>query len=142
MKQIAYDRLLITNPKVRSSRAGRERLFPYYAGYSLQFAENLLRSLQLDVESTILDPWNGSGTTTHIANQLRIKAIGFDLNPAMVIVAKAALLSPREVPSLIPLARSIMEQAGKSGGKPAKDDPLSPWLHQGSAHYIRTIHRN
>ena len=44
----------------------------------------------------MLDPWNGSGTTTYAAAQLGHSSIWLDLNPVMVIVARARLLSPSE----------------------------------------------
>ena len=37
----------------------------------------------------ILDPWNGSGTTTYAASQLGYTSRGLDLNPVMNIVARA-----------------------------------------------------
>ncbi|WP_410712175.1 DNA methyltransferase [Bradyrhizobium sp. BEA-2-5] len=39
----------------------------------------------------VLDPWNGSGTTTSVANGAGLTAVGIDINPAMAVVAKARL---------------------------------------------------
>jgi len=84
------DQLVITNPKRRSAtHAGRDQWFPYYAGFSSDFARQLIASGALAEGSTLMDPWNGSGTTTSSAALNGCKALGFDLNPVMAVVAKA-----------------------------------------------------
>ncbi|WP_175149462.1 DNA methyltransferase [Paraburkholderia ultramafica] len=99
---IPVEDITISNPKLyKDLRTKQEaRIFPYYAGFSNSFVHDLLTSLELRPESIIFDPWNGSGTTTQSALDLGHRAIGFDLNPAMVVVAKARMLSPLDHPSL------------------------------------------
>src|SRR5580692_6090361 len=56
---------IVLNPK-REGKVlpGRTNWYPYYAGFSHDFAQTLMRSLRLERGSRVLDPWNGSGTTT------------------------------------------------------------------------------
>jgi DNA modification methylase len=80
-----------------SAEERRRSLFPYYAGFSGGFVSDVVRSLGLGGEHTILDPWNGSGTTTAVASGLGIASIGIDLNPALLIVAKARQATRRDI---------------------------------------------
>ena len=83
----------ISTPKTSgcSRSTGRSRFYDYYAGYSDSFAHDVIRSLDLCPDSTVLDPWNGSGTTTYAAGCLGLKAVGLDVNPSMTLVAKARM---------------------------------------------------
>ncbi len=63
-----------------------------------------------DRNATVLDPWNGSGTTTQCARSLGLNSIGFDLNPVMVLVAKAGEIDPAEGSVLLPLAVQIVRR--------------------------------
>lgn len=129
----------ISSPKLytESATAQEARLFPYYAGYSSAFAEEILSSLSLDSSSVVFDPWNGSGTTTQVAHRLGHRAFGIDLNPAMVIAAKAAMLSPLELPSLLPIAQSLVERSDFHDQ--TSDDPLLQWFAPNSACSVRRI---
>src|SRR3989338_5969494 len=97
--------LQILSPK-RNKRlqTGWEGFFPYYAGYPELFARELLMSANLPRHAGVLDPWNGSGTTTFTASALGLSSIGIDLNPVMIVVARARLLPPSEADHLRPLA--------------------------------------
>ena len=113
LQSTSIDSIAISNPKLyKDLKSSKEsRIFPYYAGYSSEFSNNLLSTLGLSQNSIIFDPWNGSGTTTRSAFTNGFDSIGFDLNPSMVLVAKARLLSPLEHPSLVAIAKSLVEQA-------------------------------
>src|SRR3989442_4356824 len=99
----------LRNPKRYADADGAQeaRLFPYYAGYSAAFAGSLLASLNLPRRSCILDPWNGSGVTTNTARRFGYRAIGRDLNPAMVLISKAEQIDARYVGRLLSTARRI-----------------------------------
>lgn len=131
--------IVISNPKLYTEPtiAKESRLFPYYAGYSSVFAQDVLASLPLTPGAVVFDPWNGSGTTTLAAYRLGHKAVGIDLNPAMVVAAKASLLSQLESPSLLPIAQAIIEQSCFHDG--IEEDPLLQWLSPDSAASIRKI---
>ena len=125
----------IGNPKRKGHTRGRGAWYPYYAGYSEEFAYNLLRSLRLPKNGILMDPWNGSGTTTSTAALLGMRSVGIDLNPVMVIVAQARLLSNRSRASLVPLARHLVTQT-----KESKDEvPLSRWFIPRTANSIRSL---
>jgi hypothetical protein len=86
----------------------------------------------------ILDPWNGSGTTTLAARQLGNWAIGQDLNPVMVLVAKASLLPKSESASLLPLAKALIQRSPHETAL-AKGDPLTTWLQPSAALLLRGL---
>lgn len=138
-----FDRLQITSPK-RNSRlqTGWEGFFPYYAGYPEAFARALLESAKLNAGAVVLDPWNGSGTTTYTAARLGLAAHGSDLNPVMVIVARARLLSPHEADSLEPLAQRIVRCAKTPKKSPSSADPLTWWFTPNTTKVLRAIERS
>lgn len=140
-KRLKFNSLVIENPKrnVSASKASDRNMYPYYAGYSKDFAENLLGSLSLKSDSVVFDPWNGGGTTTLAASQMGFASVGLDLNPVMVIVAKAVLLPQHEISSLMPLAQSLVEQAVMRGKKNISEEPLCEWMLPESAHFIRQL---
>ncbi|WP_375396407.1 DNA methyltransferase [uncultured Sphingomonas sp.] len=136
-------RLSILSPK-RNKRlqTGWEGFFPYYAGYPEHFARELLRTAKLPKGAVVLDPWNGSGTTTYTASGLGLDAVGIDLNPVMIIVARARLLPPSEADHLRPLAATILSHAHSASARLADDDPLLTWFDAETATFIRAIEQN
>lgn len=135
-------KLVITNPKRLSAfQVGRERWFPYYAGFSSQFASKLVASSSLPKGSVVMDPWNGSGTTTACAVENGYKAVGFDLNPPMAVVGKARLLPHSELASVTPLLADILRKAALSRRPWVEGEPLSIWFSPEAAMAIRRIER-
>lgn len=135
------DHFVIENPKRRpSTAAGRDGWFPYYAGFSGTFARKLIQSSGLDRESRLLDPWNGSGTSTAAAALCGYRALGFDLNPVMAVVAKARLLPSVERPSIAPLLSEIARKS-VTGDASLAGDPLLTWFMPVAAAQIRSIDR-
>lgn len=130
----------ICSPKRNNSaQTGWEGVFPYYAGYSESFARALLTSAKLGGDAIVCDPWNGSGTTTYTASSLGISSQGFDLNPVMVIVARARLLPSSEADSIEPLAKEIVRSIRPDSNSLDLDDPLTWWFGNGTAAVIRAI---
>lgn len=138
-----FAKALIVNPKRYADAGGAQeaRLFTYYAGYSSVFASTLLASLNLPSNACILDPWNGSGVTTRTARRFGYKTIGKDLNPVMVLIANAELLSPHDVGSLLPRAHDIMFRVRQQNRRSSETDPLCKWLVPSTASFIRAIER-
>lgn len=135
-----FDQLAIPSPKQnRSSRVGWDAFFPYYAGYPPSFASALISSARLDSSAVVLDPWNGSGTTTQVASKLGFRSIGCDINPVMVVVSRARCLSPADGDSIEPLAGKVVEQATAASQGVDDDDPLLGWFDRGSVESIRCI---
>ena len=117
---------------------GRAGWYPYYAGFSASFAEKVLDRFAEGRHKTVLDPWNGSGTTTAVTASRGLDGFGFDLNPVMLIVARARLLNKRERSSLMPLAR-LLTTLPVDAPSSTDDDPLSTWFTARSVTSIRRI---
>ncbi|MER9630984.1 hypothetical protein [Mesorhizobium sp. M0296] len=137
-----FDSLVIQSPKrTPQAQRGWNGFFPYYAGYPESFARALLESANLSKGSVILDPWNGSGTTTFSASQLGFASKGFDLNPTMIIVARARLLPPSEADSLEPLGRETVKGIRADQRILQPEDPLLWWFEPATAALIRALER-
>ncbi|MDO9022941.1 MAG: DNA methyltransferase [Deltaproteobacteria bacterium] len=121
------------SPKRLLSNRGLDAWYPYYAGFSTAFARRVLECLNLPTRSRVLDPWNGSGTTTCAAYELGLSAIGIDLNPVASVIAAgklAAIVLDEDV-----LGRAIDALAERFRGRSTAhhSDALSVWLEPQSA---------
>lgn len=139
-----FDSLEILNPKLKPSKKGQQSdsaLFSYYAGFSENFTVNLLEQLaaQKSENLTIFDPWNGSGTTTFAAYKLGYNAIGSDLNPVMLIIAKARLISTLDLDNLKLACQNIITRALNTKEDILEGDPLEVWFTPKSASFLRKI---
>jgi DNA modification methylase len=134
--------MAIRSPKLTKAEIREEHTwYPYYAGYSVGFVEDTLSHLNLSAHSTVLDPWNGSGTTTFAARKRAYTAVGFDLNPALVLVAKGRLLDGNVLPSLPALTSDIIKKARDQRKRPslASPEPLTRWFVDKTAADFRAI---
>ena len=132
--------LTLTNPKLRDNIYGKADWYPYYAGYAQGFVSDVLDLLKIEPGQTILDPWNGSGTTTQVAMHKGIQAYGYDINPVMVTVANAKALSNITYDALIDLANHILEESSPSKMRiKTVGDPLNYWFQDDSISYIRKL---
>jgi len=86
----------------------------------------------------VLDPWNGSGTTTSVAAAHGIEARGFDINPAAVLISKARLLQSDVAPSLLPLTRKLLT-AVEADAPLSEDDLLLRWMTSRAAVAVRRL---
>jgi SAM-dependent methyltransferase len=121
---------------------GSNNWYRYYAGYSRGFVEDALASLELGDSATILDPWNGSGTTTAVAHERGYRTIGYDANPVLVLIARARLLGAEVADSLSPLAEDILGHGALATDiGPREPDALEAWLDRNSARRARAIER-
>ncbi len=119
-----------------ASQTGLESWYPYYAGYTEEFARGVLRTLANREALTVLDPWNGSGTTTRIAHEMGHRPIGFDLNPVANLVASAKVVHPDDAAHVTGLAKRLAEAVP---AVIAEDDPLLPWMARGVVSQYRAI---
>lgn len=134
------DRLLVQNPKrVTEGNSAEVNVFPYYAGYSKTFAKALLKSAEMQPGSTVLDPWNGAGTSTSASTELGLRSVGCDLNPVMIVVAKANLVSPLDASSLVPLGHEIWTKSLVAEPTVADSEPLSLWFSPQSTQTLRAV---
>ncbi|WP_405389671.1 DNA methyltransferase [Streptomyces sp. NBC_01102] len=111
--------------------AGLADVFPYYAGFSYDWACHQLAQHEAELvdNGTVLDPWNGSGTTTLAAQSLGFNAIGLDLNPVANVIAK---LRAQEY--------SQVEDIGRPKTRTdvcVEDDPLAAWFAEPTVRRIR-----
>jgi hypothetical protein len=63
-------------------------LYPYKGKFYPRVVRTLINSFRLSDNSLLLDPFNGSGTTTHEASLMGIKSVGVDITPIGVILSK------------------------------------------------------
>ena len=110
--------------------------YRYYAGYSRTFVRDILGLWPK--HTLVLDPWNGSGTTTTVAAELGLACVGVDLNPAMVVVAKAGILRREDVSVIRQQAFGLREL--RSAMIPLdRNDPLLEWLDRPSVARLRAL---
>jgi DNA modification methylase len=129
----------LSSPKVGLGKASRG-WYPYYAGYSTAFVRDALSALSLQPGSVVLDPWNGSGTTTYVAAEAGLSSVGYDANPALVVVAKARLLGLEVAPSVEPLADEIVARASaEAWAGDCRGDPLAQWFIPDAVRSIRSL---
>jgi hypothetical protein len=123
------------SPKVGPTSEPVDSWYRYYAGYSSPFVDYTLSTLAPRAKS-ILDPWNGTGTTTVLAAGRRIRARGYDINPALVVVARARLLDTGVMGSISALTEDIVQHA-----RPVRrlDDPLCFWFSPMAAAHLRGL---
>lgn len=114
----------------------------YYAGYSAPFVEDVINGMGLPDGSSVLDPWNGAGTTTWVAAGLGLDAVGIDINPALVVVGKARLLGREVFESLDTLAKDITEHAKSLDSGNGGVEPLELWFAPATARHLRQLDRS
>ncbi|MGB2709919.1 MAG: hypothetical protein WBC33_00255 [Conexibacter sp.] len=131
--------LVPSNPKQRP--VDDALWFDYYAGYADEFVAGVLMAIE-DAVGTVLDPWNGAGTTTAVAARSGLSAVGLDVNPAAAVIAKARLLRSDVADSLQPLADDILGHARARRDVPSETDLLPRWLAPASAARIRRLERS
>lgn len=126
--------------KRRATKDAIHKWYPYYAGYSTEFALAILSAAKLPADATVLDPWNGSGTTTLAAAKLGLAGRGFDLNPVAVMVARARLVNAEDAKGVRGFIRSIGERQPQHH-QPSRLDPLNDWLPSRTAAEFRWLQR-
>lgn len=130
---------MATTPKQtkKKSRYKQNDWYSYYAGYSDEFVYEYLKDY-VGKDKTILDPWNGAGTTTLCCFLLGIKCYGIDINPVMNVIAKAKLYYPTvEFGEKLAHALNAVKDINI-----LPDDPLSQWFVDDTVGIIRGIERN
>lgn len=73
----------------------RHRWYYYKEGFSEKLVEKGINLYNLNSNSVIFDPFNGSGTVTLCASQNKIKSIGFEVNPFTGFVSKTKALNAK-----------------------------------------------
>lgn len=89
MRVVRYHHEVPTEELSSPKRSAPAEWYSYYAGFSATFARDFLSTHRKDEKALVLDPWVGSGTTLLAARSLGLRGIGYDLNPAMAVLALA-----------------------------------------------------
>ncbi len=135
--QLAAAAKKLETKKPAASNNGLEGWFPYYAGYTEQFAEGIIKAATQGQTLHVLDPWNGSGTTTRAAVGLGHFATGLDINPVTTLVASAKLANPDDASHVLGLATRMA--AAANAEEVDRLDPLLAWLPPAAVRHFRTI---
>lgn len=88
----------------------------------------------------MLDPWNGSGTTTATASEAGFGVIGYDANPALVIVALGRQLDVGINKSLNGLTSDLIRR-GREEVPDISTEPLGAWFDVDTAGRLRGLER-
>lgn len=126
------------NPKLGASCDPVDSWYRYYAGYSAGFVEQALKE-SAATANLVLDPWNGTGTTTVVAASKNVPAVGFDVNPALVVVSRARLLGAGVWASIDPLGDDVVAHATRVE---QVDDPLRFWFTARAAGSVRGLQQS
>lgn len=130
----------LSTPKQRRHASRNTVFFEYYAGFASSFVNDLLESLAPQPGALILDPWNGAGTTTEVASRRGLSSVGIDLNPAMVVVAKARTLDPADRRNITSALDSILVDPKTSANFAASPhDPLGRWFSRIAVQILRQL---
>lgn len=118
-----------TPKRGKRERQGVHRWHPYYAGYAEQFVADALDVLAAPGD-LVLDPWNGSGTTTYIAQRKGYPSLGVEINPIMTIHAQAKTLSlPSRTVHIRQQTTTIIDRArGKLTNHALDSQAIRDWV--------------
>ena len=115
-------------------KISRPSFHPFPARLPLSVAESLLRNISAP-DAIILDPMAGSGTTIVAAKKLGREALGFDLDPLALLIARCAV-HDHDTVSLQELKIRILDRAkslaiSNEAGIPSPPrSNYQPWLKQ------------
>jgi DNA modification methylase len=84
--------------------------FKYKEGFSRQLVYNILREWKIDKKDVILDPFAGCGTTLLVCKEFGYKAVGLDVLPIAVFVAKVKLQDWADIDILEKSVQSLMKE--------------------------------
>ncbi|MCB1397593.1 MAG: hypothetical protein KDJ98_16855 [Rhodobacteraceae bacterium] len=87
------------------------RWFRYSAGFSAEWAENVIRSVSNGSEIRILDPFCGSGTTLLSAAKAGVSSVGFEAHPFVARIASIKLKTDVDLQELETTADLILRRA-------------------------------
>lgn len=138
----------LRNPKQRfRADSSRANWFRYYAGFSEGFVEDVISQLELSKHALLLDPWLGAGTTSQIATAKGYRIRGYDINPAMLLVAKARILATSTTDQIPTLTETIIRRFERSINRNKRvpvtlNEPLKQWLQPSTADAFRLLEKS
>lgn len=72
---------------------GRHRWYYYKEGFSPQIVQKAIVENELNKNSVVIDPFNGSGTVTLTSTAMGIPSHGIEVNPFTAFIAKSKLIN-------------------------------------------------
>lgn len=84
-----------TSNALDSIEMPRHRWYFYKEGFSPQLVKQAITDSELDNSALIIDPFNGSGTTTLTSSLLGYKSLGVEVNPFTSYLAQAKQLNAK-----------------------------------------------
>ncbi len=129
----------LVSPKQPSLAKDRD-WYPYYAGFTEEFAEAVMSDHLADAAS-VLDPWSGSGTTTVVAARSGRSSVGIDVNPALTVIARARVVPQADGVAILDHVQQILDVAQTLDIQPQIGDPLSRWMRANAVGRVRAVQR-
>ncbi len=131
-----------TSPKMNNDATVymQNNWYSYYAGYADSFIKEAIDEYEKSFDNpTLLDPWNGSGTTTLVASMLNLSCYGFDINPAMIVVSKAKLYDARTLDFEHVQKQFFTISPSQLSEEEYSEDPLNTWFSLEALSAIRQV---
>ncbi len=100
------------------------RWFRYSAGFSAQWVEQAIEAHRNGSETTVLDPFAGSGTTLLSAESAGVYCYGIETHPFVARIARAKLLYRSNPSSYITFATTVRKNAAYIRGNLDSYPPL------------------
>ena len=130
----------LQSPKLSAPSAIlRPRWYRFYAMFSEEFAEQVIERAGLAPGSTVLDSWLGVGTTASAAVVAGHHAIGVDINPVMVTIARGRVIDHESGWLEIEKVAKAVKRMGRT--QVAQNDPLHLWFGLEAATTLRRWER-
>lgn len=102
------------------------RWFRYSAGFSSDWAVDVLKEYGKKGKTVVLDPFAGSGTTLLSAEQAGFRSYGFESHPFVFRAARAKLLWHLDISSFLKKAELLLDRSSKNVPSLPKD--IAPLL--------------
>ncbi|MEW6571457.1 MAG: DNA methyltransferase [Nitrospirota bacterium] len=84
--------------------------FKYKEGFSRQLVYNILREWKIDRKNIVLDPFAGCGTTLLACKEFGYRAVGLDILPIAIFVAKVKLQDWSDINILKKAVQSLINE--------------------------------
>lgn len=112
----------------------RHRWYYYKEGYSPNFVEKAIEHAGISKDDLIIDPFNGSGTTTLTSSMLGYKSIGIEVNPFTSFLSDAKVKNV-EVSQFDRIEDKLLKAVNTGSNSPllkfstfSKKENLDKWL--------------
>jgi DNA modification methylase len=134
------DHSALNSPKRgRIERSGIHAWLPYYAGFSEAFVASVIDALGISTESVLLDPMNGSGTTTMAAQRLGLASVGVEMNPAMAAIARAKNAAIAHRSDIDEILSAIVKRASTVPTRTTASGEMLSWLSSETYAQLRAL---